>query len=454
MKAFIVAGTHSGSGKTTITLGLMAALKQLGHKVMPFKCGPDFIDPSLHCIVTGNISRNLDIWMAGPETVQQSFTSQATRGDIAVVEGVMGMFDGGTSSSAELADFLQIPLILVIDVRSMAESAAAVVKGFESLHPKVQPAGVILNRIASPRHYQLAADAITAHCRSNILGYLPSNIQFTIPERHLGLHMGEESPLKSADIAQLASTIEQHIDLPGLLELAEIKDAPPAPHPVSPVHPQRPIHAIRLGIARDKAFCFYYQDNFDILEQEGAELCFFSPLQDKALPPDLDGLYLGGGYPELYGKTLASNSTLLQEIRSFHEQGRPLYAECGGFMYLTRGITDLAGEFHPLVNIFPCQASMKKKRASLGYRELTTDRESCWGPAGTILRGHEFHYSTISDMEENDSCPIERIYTFTGKDKENHREGYRIGNTLGGYMHLHFGFNRTAISNFIDHCRG
>ena len=440
-KALLVAGTHSGSGKTTITLGLMAALKKLGHSVMPFKCGPDFIDPSLHTLVTGRTSRNLDLWMMGSLFSRQCFATHSADADISVIEGVMGMFDGGDSSSAALAASLGVPIILVLDARSAAESVAAVLKGFETLNPDIAPKGVIINMIGSDRHYELVKEAITSHCEAEILGYIPRTLEFKLPSRHLGLHMGEEQPISEESINLLAETIISHIDLNRLLALAEIA----TDHAQAPPH-ERQAPAIRLGVARDRAFCFYYQDNLDIFSKAGAEICYFSPLVDKNLPEKLDGIYLGGGYPELYGEQLSANKVMVELIRNWAEENRPVYAECGGFMYLTQGITDLENRFHRLAGVFPTKATMQTRRASLGYRQLTTNRKSIFGPENIILRGHEFHYSRIDPMDS----AIERIYDVNNDTAE----GYRYKNSIGGYMHLHFGYNQKAAQNFIEFCKG
>ena len=292
--AFLIAGTSSGSGKTTVTLGLMAAFRDRGMRVNPFKCGPDFIDPGLHQLATGRISRNLDLWMCGEPFSRQSFLDNSSAGDISIVEGVMGMFDGGHSCSADLASFLEIPLLLVLDVRSMAESAAAIVRGFETLAPKTPVAGVILNRVASERHLQLVSDAIRKHCKAEILGHLPRNITFTIPGRHLGLLTGDEAPIGEEALTTLSHEISTHINLDRILELCTVP-----PQQITVSTPVQTPKRCRFGIAQDLAFCFYYEDNFDILRKAGAELVFFSPLTDQELPRGIDGIYLGGGYPEL-----------------------------------------------------------------------------------------------------------------------------------------------------------
>lgn len=437
--SLIIAGTSSGSGKTTVALGLMAAFRARGVSVQPFKCGPDFIDPGLHKLVTAKVSRNLDLWMCGEDFTRRCYEKNSSGHELAIIEGVMGMFDGGESSSAALARVLGVGTILVLDVRSTAESAAAVVKGFEMLDPAVAPRGIILNRVASKRHLQLVTDAIQKHCDAEILGHIPRTLEFSIPGRHLGLLTGEESPLSEDGIATLIRTISEHVDLGRILELFRSERKK-----LNPQKEKSVSHRCRIGVAKDRAFCFYYEDNFDSLRDEGAELCFFSPLEDRSLPENIDGLYLGGGYPELYGQQLSANRSMLAEVKNFAENNKPVYCECGGFMYLTEGIADSDDSFFPMASIFPVRARMQKKRASLGYRQIETTRESFFGPAGSVLRGHEFHYSIIEEMPKS----IERVYRVNNGQEE----GYRYKNVLGGYMHLHFGYNPHMVKSFISHC--
>lgn len=438
--AFLIAGTSSGSGKTTVTLGLMAAFRQKGLTVQPFKCGPDFIDPGLHRLVTGRVSRNLDLWMAGDSFTRETFARNSRGADLAVIEGVMGMFDGGPSSSGTLAAALGVPTILVLDVRSMAESAAAIVKGFETLLPEAAPRGVLLNRVASDRHVRLVAEAIRSHCRAEVLGCLPRNLDFAIPSRHLGLYTEDEAPIGSEAIGLLADTVAEHVDLARILELAGEAPAAAGSEPAGPAAPR-----CRIGVARDRAFCFYYEDNFDLLRAAGAELVFFSPLTDSRLPENLDGIYLGGGYPELHARQLHDNGAMRAALREWIEHDGPVYAECGGFMYLTEGIVDQKGKLCSMVGAFPVTARMQDRLASLGYREVKTEAASCFGPPGTVLRGHEFHYSTIGEMPAH----IPRLYTVNNGA----REGYAYRQTLGGYLHLHFGSTPGAVREFINFCR-
>jgi len=440
--AFLVAGTHSGCGKTTVALGLMAALARKGLAVQPFKCGPDFIDPTLHQLAGGRISRNLDLWMAGESFTRQTFRRRMEGADIGVIEGVMGMFDGGLSSSAALARTLGVPVVLVLDVRSAAESAAAMVKGFETLDPAAAPRAVILNRIGSERHLALVRGAIAQHCRAEVIGFLPRSLDFAMPSRHLGLHMGNEA-LAPMALAALARTVTGHIDLDRLLFLAgEGAGCDPAPGGEKPLAASR----ARIAVARDRAFCFYYEDNLDLLRAAGAELVFFSPMADSELPEDIGGIYLGGGYPELFAAELAANGPMRRAIRSWAEAGRPIYAECGGFMYLCRSITTDSGEKKEMVGVFPVASRMRGQRAALGYREIRLVRDTLLGPAGTILRGHEFHYSEIEEMPGE----IFRCYAVENCAGE----GYGYKNVLGGYMHLHFGFCPQAAASFVAACAG
>ncbi len=442
--ALLIAGTHSNCGKTTVTLAVMAALARRGLAVQPFKCGPDFIDPSLHQMVTGRISRNLDVRMCGEAFVRQTFARHCPQQGCAVVEGVMGLFDGGEGSAATLAKTLELPVILVIDVRSAAESVAAVVHGFATLDPALTIAGVICNRIGSDKHRDMVAGAVKAHCRVPIIGFLPRRDEVGIPSRHLGLHMGEEHPLQGEGLEQLVSLAEQHLDLDLLLRIAAERDAATT---VKQTYSSAPIAGapVRLGVARDKAFCFYYEDNLDLLRAAGAELIFFSPLHDQKLPPGLQGLYLGGGYPELHAQELSANQGMRAAIRTFAESGRPVYGECGGFMYLTRSITDLEGLESAMVGLYPFRARMQARLRSLGYRQPVLQRNTMLGPVGSVLHGHEFHYSTIDDNQP--------LMAAAFRLDDGRREGYMLHNTLAGYVHLHWGRTPEVATRFVDACR-
>ncbi len=434
--SLLIAGTHSGCGKTTVTLGIMAALRQRGLTVQPFKCGPDFIDPSLHLAVTGRVSRNLDIRMCGPDYVRKCFSRHAPADSqsISVIEGVMGLFDGGSGSAAELAALLNLPVLLVIDVRSMAESAAAVLRGFESLDPRIRMAGVIFNQVGSERHLRLVSEAVRQHCRAEIIGALPRDSGISLPSRHLGLHLGAEVAL---DRQLLVSLMEEHLNLDRLLAIAAEARVPPVP----PVALIESVGKVRLGVAWDEAFCFYYQDNLDLLQAAGAELFFFSPLHDTALPENVDGLYFGGGYPELHAALLAANESLRAQVLAFSRAGRPVYAECGGFMYLCEAIVDSEGGRHEMAGVFPVTARMGRQLRRLGYRRMEMLADTLLGPAGSVLCGHEFHYSDIDPMPEQ----AQRVYALD----DGRAEGYLLGNTLAGYVHLHWGGTPEAARCFV-----
>jgi cobyrinic acid a,c-diamide synthase len=441
--ACLIAGTHSGCGKTTVSLALMAALRARGIDLRPFKCGPDFIDPTLHSLVTGRVSRNLDLRMCGPDFVRTTFSRHQGAESMALVEGVMGLFDGGLGSAASLARCLDIPVVLVVDVRSAAESVAALIHGFETLDPGLTLCGVILNRVGSDRHRRLICDAVHAHCKAEVIGVLGRDEALTIPARHLGLHMDSDQPLSASAIHRLVEWMEQGVDIDRLLALGQ--GAGPAAsqqrQALEPVTGSR----VRMGVARDTAFCFYYQDNLDLLTALGAELVPFSPATDAALPRGLDGLYFGGGYPELHAAQLAANRGMQEDIRAFAGEHRPVYAECGGFMYLTRALTDLDGVRHPMVGLFAGEAIMHRRLQRLGYQRVRQVCPTLFGPAGTMLHGHEFHYSSLLD---------ETILGPGAYQLDDGRvEGYQQGRVLGGYVHLHWGGTPEAASCLVRACQ-
>jgi len=441
LPAIILAGTHSGCGKTTVTLGVMAAFCKRGVKVQPFKCGPDFIDPTLHRLVTGKVSRNLDMRMCGAEYVQQLFGKHASKDGISIIEGVMGLFDGGNGSAARLSTLLDIPVILVVDVRSAAESVAAVIKGFETLDPQVRVAGVILNRVGSERHHQMIADAVKIYCRADIIGALPRDSTITLPSRHLGLHMGAEVHLNQQRLIEM---MEQNLNLDRLQELAcQVKPLENNNLESGTLNPE-PANSVRLGVAWDEAFCFYYQDNLDMLKEAGAEIVIFSPMHDKALPDNLDGIYLGGGYPELHAAELSDNASMREAIRLFSHFGRPVYGECGGFMYLTSSITDNKGRQQPMAGVYPVASRMQKRLRRLGYRQVEMQTGTVLGTKGSYCYGHEFHYSEIDEMPPE----VERGYILD----DGRVEGYLVNNTLAGYVHLHWGRTPQAARNFVRTC--
>jgi cobyrinic acid a,c-diamide synthase len=437
----VVAGTHSGVGKTTVATGIMAAFRRRGLRVQGFKVGPDFIDPTFHHAATGRPSHNLDGWMLSREANLDVFARAIDDADVAIIEGVMGLFDGKSTPSlsgttAEMAIWLDAAVILVLDAAAMAGSAAAIVHGFDTLVPEFRLSAVVCNKVASEKHYGYLRDAITARCRPALIGYLPRDANFSIPERHLGLHLADEA-LTEDRLRQLAEWIESHLDLDRLLELsARPKLAlTPLKEPA-----QKPKH-VRIGIARDAAFCFYYHDNLELLRTLGAELIDFSPIADRTLPPGLDGIYLGGGYPELHAEALSANESMRAAIVEFAANDAPVYAECGGFMYLTRAIVDAEGRSWPMGGIFPTSARMQKRLAKLGYIEVENCEAEGWLAPGECARGHEFRYSIIDPMPET----ICRVYREPA-------EGYRVRSVLGSYVHLHFLSCPSFAEKFVHDC--
>jgi cobyrinic acid a,c-diamide synthase len=448
-RGVVIAGTQSGVGKTTVTLGLLAALRRRGLRVQPFKVGPDFIDPGHHTRAAGRVSRNLDGWMLSREANLTLFRRQARQVEVAVVEGVMGLFDGydGLSeagSTAQMAKWLGLPVLLVVDARAMARSAAALVQGFAGFDPALSLAGVVFNRVGSAGHLEYLQQALSQLKGIKCWGGLLRDQELCIPERHLGLTTAEDHRLDDTYLDRLAEVMETHLDLDGLLAALPARALPeePAPEAAPPT--------VRLGVARDRAFCFYYPENLELLAGLGAELVPFSPLEDRELPADLHGIYLGGGYPELYAGQLADNKGLKQALKQRAAEGLPIYAECGGLMYLSREIRDLEGRTYPMAGVLPFTVQMLPRLKALGYREVTLTADGLLGPAGTRARGHEFHYSEI--VGQPDGVP--HLYRLTPRrGGEAVAEGYCKNHVLASYVHLHFGSNPEVARHLVDRCR-
>ena len=450
MIGMLVGGTASGVGKTTVTMAIMACLRKRGYVVQPFKGGPDFLDTTHHSRIAGRAARNLDTWMLSEETNRELMRTAAAGADAVVVEGMMGLFDGkdgvtGNGSSTEIAKLLKLPVVLVLDCAKSARSVAAVVLGFESFDPGLPLAGLILNRVAGRNHYRMLESAIQARCKTPIVGWLPREPQIAIPERHLGLHAaaGIDS-LLDQEIDTLAKLAEMHFNVDAILELACPLDTT-AQNPM----PRGDRPRIRIGVARDRAFSFYYEDNLDLLRREGADIIPFSPMVDEALPPDLDGLYFGGGYPELYARELSENILMLDQIRAFVRSGGHVYAECGGLLYLSQQLSTSDGTIYPLVGIVPLSMEMTGKLVDFGYVTVTFTQDCLLGPKGTAIRGHSFHYSRIrSRAEVATSYQVE--FSLSGMLQQ---EGFSCGNVLASYVHLHFGANPAVAQHFVSALR-
>jgi cobyrinic acid a,c-diamide synthase len=446
-KAFLIAGPSSGVGKTTVTLGVMAALKRRGLSVQPFKCGADFIDPGHHGRVCQRASRNLDGWMLPAEINRRIFLQHSASADVSVVEGAMGLFDGAgrsssTGSTAATAVLLNLPIVLVVDASHMAASAAALVHGFATFDSTVHLAGVIFNRVGSATHYGLLKDAVERAGGVPSLGYLPHDDRLRIPERYLGLVTTGEEILSEQAVAYLADLVEQHIDLDHLLDVA----AGIAPHVDD--RPVPPLAIARIGVARDRAFCFYYEDNVDALRLAGADIVDFSPMSDADLPRGLDALYFGGGYPELWANALSANHSMRAGVKRFIDADRPVYAECGGLMYLAETIQERDGRAWPMVGALPWTVVMTDRLQRFGYVEVTFTRDCLLGRAGTTTRGHSFHCSRIEGSIVEVPRAYHLHYTLAAVDDA---EGFTVGSVLASYIHLHFLSTPTLAPAFVGH---
>ncbi|MDR3746453.1 MAG: cobyrinate a,c-diamide synthase [Acidobacteriaceae bacterium] len=452
MKGLLIAGSSSGVGKTTVTMALLAAMRRRGFVVHPFKGGPDFLDTGHHSRIAGRVARNLDTWMLSADANREVLLQASQGADAALVEGMMGLFDGkdGASeigSSAEIAKLLRLPVVLVLDAGKSARSVAAVVLGFESFDPELPLAGVILNRVAGDRHFKMLETAIRARCHTPILGWLPSASEIAIAERHLGLHTAEESDDKDleAQIDQLAALAEAHLDLDTLLALECGLDL----HTVAPQPHIDTATSVRIGVARDRAFSFYYEDNLDLLRAHGAEIVPFSPLDDASLPLDLDALYLGGGYPELYAQQLSDNRTMLASIRAFAATGRPVYAECGGMVYLSRQLATADGAAHAMASVLPFAVEMTAGLVQFGYATVELTADCLLGRRGSVLRGHSFHTSRIVGAPA--LATSYRVHYSLSDQQED--EGFCIGNLLASYIHLQFRAAPQIAQSFVDAAR-
>jgi len=437
--AFAVSGTSSGSGKTLVALGVMEALRRRGLAVQPFKAGPDYIDPGLHAKLLGRPSYNLDTWMMGTDGVKRTFFRAASSSDCAVVEGVMGLFDGRggskeAGSTAHLSKVLGLPVVLVVDASGSAQSIGAVVKGFETFDDSVDLRWVVFNKVGSARHEKILRDSVKGS-KVKVLGCVPKDTSLVLESRHLGLVTAADAGSNWAGFVKRAGDVmEERFALDALLRSTKIPVPSIEPYPTPAVR-------ARIAVAMDSAFCFYYRENLDILAASGAEIVFFSPLSDKALPEGTDGVYLGGGYPELHAKALEDNRLLRDEFRRLVEKGMPVYAECGGLMYLGKAIETEGGAFR-MAGVFPWTTRLLSRRKALGYREVTLTAECPFLKKGKI-RGHEFHYSEMTGGADGPHA-----YTVSGAGND-FKEGFVYKRALASYMHLHFASNPAFAAGFV-----
>ncbi len=445
----LIGATGSGAGKTTVTVGLIAALRSRGMRVAAFKCGPDYLDPTYHARAAGAVSHNLDGWMMGRDAVLATFTRCSAEADVSVIEGVMGLFDGASpaseeGSTAEIAKWLGAPVILVTDASGMARTIAAVAHGFAHFDPAVKLAGLICNRIGGRRHLDLLREA---SAEIPVLGGLPVDDAAAFPERHLGLFYADEAHVPGARIEACGRNAAEWFDLDAMIAIARSAPALADCASGEGVRARRRDPRCRIGIAQDEAFHFYYDDNLRRLESLGAELAPFSPIRDAA-PPAADGLYFGGGYPEAHARALAENRPMLEAVRSMLRRGVPIYAECGGLMYFARAIRVLDGGVFPMIGAIPAEAVMHDRLQALGYVEVETTRPTILGAAGLRFRGHQFRYSTLVPEPHG----IERAYAVRPRRSAGFDEGFSAGNLLASYVHAHWASNPQAAAGFVDAC--
>ena len=447
----MIAGTNSGVGKTTVTLGIMSALVQKGIKVQGFKAGPDYIDPSHHTFVTGNASRNLDTWMMGENACRELFERSALNADVSVIEGVMGLYDGsidssGHGSSAHLAKVLNIPVILVVNARGVAQSAGAVVMGFMEFDKEINLAGIILNNVASQNHYDIIKKAIEESCSVAVLGYLKKESDITIPERHLGLIPSEEKKINSALYDKLGQMVLETIDIDKLQEIAGSAAVFPDYNRSIFINRASSLD-VTLAVARDSAFCFYYQDDIDLFEALGAKIIEFSPLADKSLPDGIDGIFMGGGFPELFADRLMKNESMMSSILEAHKQGTVIYGECGGMMYLLEKLIDCEGRSFKMSGVLIGTSRMENRRQGLGYviADATCDNIIC--ESADTFRAHEFHWSKLQDVPDD---TVFAYNTRKSNGKKTGIDGICKSNVLASYTHIHFSSNPDLAKSILS----
>ena len=426
----ILAGSGSAVGKTTISTGIMKALSEK-YNVQPFKVGPDYIDPSYHTLATNNPSRNLDSFFMTPGQIRDSYLKAMADKDIAIIEGVRGLYEGIDSindigSTASVAKALNAPVILIINARSLVKSAAAIVLGFKHLDPEVNIAGVILNKVKNKAHYLKTKKSIEELTKTEVIGAIMRDDKIAVEERHLGLVPAREKENSLSYIDIWSETIKNSIDLDRLIEIA--KDTPKIKSDLTPIWTCKNRQKVKIAVAYDEVFNFYYRENLEGLEANRGKIIYFSPLNDSSLP-DCDCLYIGGGYPEIYADKLSENTEMLKSIYSFHNEERPIYAECGGLMYLTKSINN-----HPQVGIYPYTSELTGRVQALKYTICEVQNDNIISKKGETFHGHEFHYSRVNV----DTLKNKMAFKITrGTGSYNNMDGFIEKNTLASYVHTH-----------------
>lgn len=451
MKKILIAGTYSGVGKTTISLGIMQALTKRHMKVQPFKVGPDYIDPSYHTFITDRYSRNLDSYMLDDEKIKYVFNKAGKDADICVVEGVMGLYDGigidlDNCTSSHTSKLLKTPVILVINGKAMAASSAAMVLGYKLLDKDVNIKGVIVNNVRTKGHYEIIKRAIEEYCDTEVLGYFPPNEEFSLESRHLGLVPSVEIDSLKIKFDNLAEEIEKYIDIDRIIEISETEDVESS-FSLDKFIKKHKLENKTIAIAYDKAFNFYYRENIELLEELGLNIKYFSPLEDKEVPKS-DYIYIGGGFPEIFSKEIQANKTMRQSILNAHNTGIPIYAECGGLMYLGEKLVDANNEEFDMVGIFNGYSKMTNSLRRFGYCYGTAKVDTILSKKGEVIKGHEFHHSVF---ETNEECAYVMKKDKSGIVTDEWEGGYSKGNTLATYLHTHFYNNLNCIENFLNY---
>ncbi|MBS0205559.1 MAG: cobyrinate a,c-diamide synthase [Planctomycetes bacterium] len=454
----VIAGTRSGVGKTSLALGIMAALKSRGLRVQPFKVGPDYLDPTWHRLATGRVSYNLDTWMLSREYVKRLFQQKTADADIAIIEGVMGLFDGASTtglqgSTAEIASLLNAPILLVADASGAGRSFAAGIKGFSEFEPGCCVAAVIANYCGSSRHATMLQEALTGAGLCKLAGWFSRDAFPELPSRHLGLQAPQSNAPGQSVIEAIGLAVQQQLDMDAIYRLAgQDSIATSASNVLAKLRPD-PVCRGTLAVAMDEAFSFYYADNLELLRSCGLRIVEFSPLHDAELPPGIDGLYLGGGYPEEHAQQLSANSSMRESIARFAETDRPVYAECGGMMYLARTVVDRDGQTWQMAGLLPFSTRMLTRSKRLGYVSTTMTEQTLFGPPGTVLRGHEYHYSEIVEPFEFGSW--RQPYLLRDSRGGGERSGgFAQGNILASYVHQHFQSNPLAAETLAEALNG
>ena len=446
---FLIAGVQSGVGKTSITLGLVKALTRKGFQVQTFKVGPDYLDPTWLSRASNKACYNLDTFMTTPEYVSALFHRASMGVDINIIEGVMGLYDGADvtsiqGSTADISILLNVPILLIVDAKGMAGSIAAMVKGYLKLDNRVRIAGVIANNCGSKGHAELLAKALDHYKLPKLIGYVLKEALPALPERHLGLYASHLFPKAEEILNKLASGVSETIDLSSLLPSRLTSHLT---RKIKAVQKRKTVK-VRIAIAKDEAFYFYYPDNLSLLEDAGAEIVSFSPLKDQVLPQNISMIYLGGGYPEAWAKELSKNDSMIKSIQNF-AQKHHIYAECGGLMYLSKGLR-VASKVYRFCSILPTFTEMLTKSKVLGYRITTLQKDCLLGPKNSILRGHEFHYSRLTD--ESLLKTWYTTYKITNSRKSiQAKEGYAHGKTLCSYVHQHFASNPATVNWLMNY---